>query len=125
MIRNVPLAHGTWSAEYRRAFSGALAESLRSFEPDFVLVSAGFDCLAGDPLGGLLLAPDDLHAITAELADRTRASADGRVVAVLEGGYVPERNGEGAVNVLRALAGLPAAPSRAAAASAAAPDAAS
>ncbi len=112
-IRNVPLPIGTDRGEYRRSFSEALGASLEEFEPDLVLVSAGFDCLAEDPLGGLLLEPEDLHAITAELVDRTRPSAGGRIVAVLEGGYVPERVGLGAVNVLRALAGLPAATGRA------------
>jgi len=107
-IRNVPLPVGTGRAEYLRRFSEALAAALREFEPDFVLVSAGFDCLARDPLGGFLLEPEDLHAITGEIVARTRPSAGGRVVAVLEGGYVPERMGLGAVNVLRALAGLPA-----------------
>ena len=113
-IRNVPLPLGTDRAEYRRAFSEALGASLDEIEPDFVLVSAGFDCLAGDPLGGLLLEPEDLHAITEELVRRTRASAGGRIVAVLEGGYVPDRIGLGAVNVLRALVGLPAVTGRAA-----------
>jgi acetoin utilization deacetylase AcuC-like enzyme len=108
-IRNVPLPLGTDRVEYRRRFSEALGASLDEFVPDFVLVSAGFDCLAGDPLGGLLLEPEDLHGITAELLERTRSSAGGRLVAVLEGGYVPSRNGLGAVDVLRALAGLPAA----------------
>jgi acetoin utilization deacetylase AcuC-like enzyme len=107
-VRNVPLAHGTSAEEYRRCFSAALAASLRLFEPDLVMMSAGFDCLAGDPLGGLLLEPEDLHAIVRETIERTRASAGGRVVAVLEGGYVPARVGLGAANVLRALAGLPA-----------------
>ncbi len=106
-IRNVPLPPGTERTEYRRRFSEALAASLREFEPDFVLMSAGFDCLAQDPLGGFLLEPEDLHAITREVVERTRPSAEGRVVAVLEGGYVPERMGLGARNVLRALAGLP------------------
>jgi acetoin utilization deacetylase AcuC-like enzyme len=107
-IRNVPLAPGTGADEYRRRFSDALTESLRGIEPDVVMVSAGFDSLAGDPLGGLLLEPEDLHAIVAETVERTRPSAKGRAVAVLEGGYVPARMGLGAVNVLRALAGLPA-----------------
>jgi acetoin utilization deacetylase AcuC-like enzyme len=107
-VRNVPLPHGTSRAEYRRRFSDALGSSLDEFEPDLVFMSAGFDCLAGDPLGGLLLEPEDLHAITEEIAERTRSSAEGRVVAVLEGGYVPERIGAGAANVMRALAGLPA-----------------
>jgi acetoin utilization deacetylase AcuC-like enzyme len=109
-VRNVPLPPGTDAAEYRRRFSRALEESVEDFDPDLVLVSAGFDCLAGDPLGGLLLEPEDLHALTTEIVARTSASAEGRVVAVLEGGYVPDRIGLGAVNVLRALAALPALP---------------
>lgn len=106
--RNVPVPLGTSGAEYRRMFSSALREALAEFTPDLVLVSAGFDCLAGDPIGGLLLEPADLHALTLELLERTKASADGRVVCVLEGGYVPERVGLGVANVLRALGGLPA-----------------
>jgi acetoin utilization deacetylase AcuC-like enzyme len=106
-IRNVPLREGTDGAQYRRAWSAALEATLAEFEPDLVLASAGFDCLAGDPLGGLSLEPEDLHALTVELVERTRASAGGRVVAVLEGGYVPERMGAGVVDVLRALGGLP------------------
>ncbi|HEX9401573.1 MAG TPA: histone deacetylase [Anaeromyxobacter sp.] len=111
-VRNVPLPAGTGAAEYRRRFSEALGASLDGFAPDFVLVSGGFDCLAGDPLGGFLLEPEDLHALTRELVERTRPSAGGRVVTVLEGGYVPGRVGQGAVNVLRALAGLPAGTAR-------------
>ena len=105
--RNVPLPHGVSAAEYRAAFSAALDATLGEFEPELVLVSAGFDCLAGDPLGGMRLEPADLHALTRELVERTRASARGRVVVALEGGYAPERVGAGAVDVLRALADLP------------------
>jgi acetoin utilization deacetylase AcuC-like enzyme len=108
--RNVPLPAGTAAAEYRTLFSAALAEAADAFAPELVLVSAGFDCLAGDPLGGLLLEPEDLHAIAAEIVERTRASAGGRVAAVLEGGYVPQRMGLAVADVLRAFAGLPAAP---------------
>jgi acetoin utilization deacetylase AcuC-like enzyme len=107
--RNVPLPAGTGGPAYRAAFSAALGDALDAFAPDLVLVSAGFDVLAGDPLGGLLLEPEDLHAMTRELVERTQPSARGRVAAVLEGGYVPARVGRGAVDVLRALAGLPAA----------------
>jgi acetoin utilization deacetylase AcuC-like enzyme len=63
--------------------------------------------MAGDPLGGLLLEPDDLHAITRTIIDLTRETARGRVVVALEGGYVPTRVGAGSVAVLRALAALP------------------
>ncbi|HEU4384741.1 MAG TPA: histone deacetylase [Anaeromyxobacteraceae bacterium] len=105
--RNVPLPHGTTAAEYRRRFLEALDEVLASFAPDLVLVSAGFDCLAGDPLGGFGLEPGDLHRLTADLLERTRQTARGRVAAMLEGGYVGERIGQGLVNLLRAFAGLP------------------
>jgi acetoin utilization deacetylase AcuC-like enzyme len=74
------------------------------------MVSAGFDCLAGDPLGGLELEPADLHQLTRDLLERVGRPAGGRVAAVLEGGYVPERMGRGLVDVLRAFAGLPPAP---------------
>jgi len=107
MTRNVPLPPGTGAAEYRRRFLEALDAALASFEPDLVLVSAGFDCLAGDPLGGLLLEPADLHQLTTDLLERVRRPAKGRVAAVLEGGYVPGRVGLGLVDVLRAFARLP------------------
>jgi len=106
--RNVPVPRTTTPAAYRERFAEGLDATLAEFAPDLVLVSAGFDCLAGDPEGGLGLEPADLHALARLVVERTRPSAGGRVVAVLEGGYVPERIGLGAVDVLRALADLPA-----------------
>jgi acetoin utilization deacetylase AcuC-like enzyme len=106
--RNVPLPAGTDGAAYRAALSTALDAMLAEFEPELCLVSAGFDCLAGDPLGGLLLEPADLYGVTRELVERATGGT-GRVVAVLEGGYAPERTGAGALQVVRALAGLPSA----------------
>lgn len=103
---NVTLASGTPSQAYREAYRGALEEVRERFAPDFVLVSAGFDVLARDPLGGQELEPSDLGTMTEELlAWGRQASWEGRVVVLLEGGYVPERLGEGAVAVLRALSG--------------------
>jgi acetoin utilization deacetylase AcuC-like enzyme len=103
--RNVPLEPGTGGAGYLARFSEALDASLREARPDLVLVSAGFDLLAGDPQGGLALEPRDLHAVTAALLARADA-AGAPVAAVLEGGYVPERLGAAVVNVARALARL-------------------
>jgi len=105
--RNVPIPAGLPAAEYRRLFEEALDAALNEFSPELVLVSAGFDCLAGDPLGDLLLEPVDLHGLTRTLVERTRSTAGGRVVAVLEGGYAPDRVGRGVVQVIRALGGLP------------------
>lgn len=102
--RNVPLAAGTDGGAFMTAFERELAETLDEFTPDFVLVSAGFDCLRDDPLGGFLLEPADLHAVTTHLMGRIE---HGRIVHALEGGYNPPRTGDGVVDVVRALAGLP------------------
>lgn len=101
---NVPLPAGTAAAEYRVAFSEALQQAFEQSTPDLVLVSAGYDCLTGDPLGGLMLEPEDIHEMTREVVDHAGKSAEGRVVAALEGGYVPARAGAGVVATLRALA---------------------
>ncbi|MEZ4417518.1 MAG: histone deacetylase [Gemmatimonadota bacterium] len=101
---NVPLAPGTSAAEHRLAWERALDSIGERFQPDFVLVSAGFDCMRGDPLGDLNLEPVDLYEMTRSLLDRAGDWCEGRVVALLEGGYDPARTGAGAVAVLRALA---------------------
>ena len=104
--RNVPLPALTSRADYLRTFERALDEAFAIARPDFVLVSAGFDCLAGDPLGDLLLEAEDLHAMTRALTARAEESCAGRVVALLEGGYHPARTARAALSVTRALARL-------------------
>lgn len=104
MTRNAPLPAGTTGAEFLDSFKRELAATLAEFAPDFVLVSAGFDCLRGDPLGGLLVEPADLHAVTSHLMS---CIPHGRIVHTLEGGYNPARTGDGVVEVFRALTGRP------------------
>ncbi len=106
---NVPLAAATSRKIYRDRFLQALDHVEQVFQPDFVLVSAGYDALAGDPLGGLLLEPIDYHWMAAELVSRAQKWCSGRVVAALEGGYDPKRTGQAAALTLRALAGIDAA----------------
>ncbi len=109
---NVPLPAGTSAVEYSQRFSDALGQGLQTCRPDFILISSGFDVMAGDPLGGMLLEPEDLHSLTREvMAGAAKKSMDGDapgvgVVAALEGGYDPARTGLGAAAVLRALAGV-------------------
>lgn len=103
---NVPLPAGLPREEYHERYRSALSEAQDRFEPDFVLVSSGFDCMAGDPLGDFLLEPEDLYDMTSHLLETAGRRCDGRVVALLEGGYDPKRLGAGAVAVIRALAGL-------------------
>jgi acetoin utilization deacetylase AcuC-like enzyme len=104
----VPLAAGTSRDAYHAAYSSALEQAFAQFDPEFVLVSAGFDCLADDPLGGLLLEPEDLHGMTSELLRLCRDSAaGGRLALTLEGGYQPQRTARAVVEVFHALIGLP------------------
>jgi len=103
---NVPMPAGTDASSWMAAFRGALDDALERFTPDFVLVSSGFDALAEDPLGGFLLEPSDFHTVTRILMERAESVCDGRIVALLEGGYEPRRTGLATVAVLRALAGI-------------------
>lgn len=103
---NVPLPSGTGSKAYRSHFEAALGEAAAVFRPDFILVSAGYDGLADDPLGGFLLEPADYFAVTKMVLAWADEVCGGRVVASLEGGYDPEGTGKAVVATLRALAGL-------------------
>jgi acetoin utilization deacetylase AcuC-like enzyme len=103
---NVPVPAATPRDEYLRRFDAALEDAARRLAPDFVLISSGFDCMAGDPLGGLLLEPEDLYTMTRRVVELAQRHCQGRVLALLEGGYDPPRLGQGAVAVIRGLAGL-------------------
>jgi acetoin utilization deacetylase AcuC-like enzyme len=84
---NVPLAGGSGSHEVVGAFKDKLVTAMSAFKPQFIIISAGFDCEAGDPRGGFGLVEGDFVELThimLGLADRYCA---GRLVSVLEGGY--------------------------------------
>jgi acetoin utilization deacetylase AcuC-like enzyme len=81
---NVPLPGGSGDEDYLRAFDEAIAPAVLAFEPELVLVSAGFDAHVGDPLAGMRVTADGFR----ELASRSAALGP-RVAAVLEGGYDP------------------------------------
>jgi acetoin utilization deacetylase AcuC-like enzyme len=68
-----------------------------------VLISAGFDSLAGDPLGSFTLEMDDVDRLTIEMVTRAQQWCRGRVVSALEGGYAPDRLGEACVRHMRAM----------------------
>ncbi|HSA56051.1 MAG TPA: histone deacetylase [Gemmatimonadaceae bacterium] len=102
-VWNVPMPAGLVADRYCDALRRAIDAATTGFVPDLVLVSSGFDCLAGDPLGGFTLEPNDLGTLTRELVERAEDWCEGRMVVALEGGYAPARVGEGAAAVLRAL----------------------
>jgi acetoin utilization deacetylase AcuC-like enzyme len=104
-VWNVPMPGGLPAERYVAAFLGAVDAATSAWTPDLVLISAGFDSLRGDPLGGFTLEMPDVETLTREMVDRANAWCAGRVVSALEGGYVADRVGEASVVHLRALEG--------------------
>jgi acetoin utilization deacetylase AcuC-like enzyme len=102
-VWNVPMAAGLPRERYVSALLSAVDDATVAFTPDLVMISAGFDSLAGDPLGGFTLELDDVEHLTREVASRAETWCGGRVVSALEGGYAPDRLGEACVRHMRAL----------------------
>ena len=86
-IFNAPLAPGDGGAELREAFEGKILPALNTFKPELIIVSAGFDAHERDPLGSLRMTADDFAWVTRELMTSAENNCQGRLVAVLEGGY--------------------------------------
>jgi acetoin utilization deacetylase AcuC-like enzyme len=86
-IVNAPLAPGAGSIEFRAAWEKRLLPKLDLFRPQLLLISAGFDAHARDPLAELQLVADDYTWITQRLCELADRHADGRIVSALEGGY--------------------------------------
>lgn len=103
-VWNVPLPPALAAARYVEAWERAIDAATAGWTPELVVLSAGFDCLAGDPLGGFTLQMEHVDAMTRTLVQRAEAWCSGRLVSALEGGYAPERVGEACAVHLRALA---------------------
>ena len=98
---HVPRPAGLPRERYVADLLAAVERALAGFAPGLVVFSAGFDALAGDPLGGFTLEPDDYGLLTAEIHRRAPQAA---LVSVLEGGYDPERLAEAVERHVEALA---------------------
>lgn len=86
-IVNAPLRAGDDGRAFRAAMEAVILPRLRAFRPDLVIVSAGFDAHARDPLAQINLTEEDFAWATGKLMDLAQASAGGRLVSLLEGGY--------------------------------------
>ena len=86
-IVNIPLAAGSGGAQMRALYEAQVFPRLIEFAPELIVISAGFDAHRDDPLGGLRWTADDFAWLTARICDVAEASAKGRVVSTLEGGY--------------------------------------
>lgn len=84
---NVCLAPGSGDAEFLAAWQETLLPKLRSFAPDFLFISAGFDASAQDPLADLQVSTSAFEKLTDQLVRYADEQLEGRVVSTLEGGY--------------------------------------
>jgi acetoin utilization deacetylase AcuC-like enzyme len=86
-ILNMPLAPGSGSREFRLTVENVLLPRLEAFRPDLILISAGFDAHAKDPLANLDLQTEDYGWVTDRLVQAAATLCGGRLVSTLEGGY--------------------------------------
>lgn len=102
-ICNLPLNAGDGTDPFRKGYQDKILPALRAFDPDFLIISAGFDAHARDPLAALNLSTEDFVWVTVELMNVARDCCDDRVVSCLEGGYDLNALAESASAHVRAL----------------------
>lgn len=103
---NVPLAAGTSGEEFRAAVTAHWLPALERFQPQLMLVSAGFDAHIEDDMGGLALREADYIWVTEQIKEIANQYAAKRIVSVLEGGYALSALGRSAAAHVRVLSGL-------------------
>ena len=106
----MPLAPGKGDREFLWIYRNVLGPIARAFRPEFILVSAGFDVAAGDPLGTMRVTPAGFSGLAATILGLARETAGGRALFILEGGYDPSRLAEGVRQTLLQAAGTGAEP---------------
>ena len=102
-VWNVPMRAGLAPTVYVDALEKAIDQATTAWTPDLVMISAGFDSMRGDPLGGFTLEVEHFVGLTRALVGRAEAWCQGRLVSSLEGGYAPERLGLACVEHMKAL----------------------
>ncbi len=99
-VFNLPRPEGLPPLRYVGDLREAILRAMEGWTPAMVFISAGYDSMAGDPLGGFTLEPEHYAEVVGSLRSRC---PDVPIVAVLEGGYAPARVAEGVVATLKAL----------------------
>jgi len=102
-IVNVALPDGAGSQAFRQAWEGTILPRVTAFEPELIIISAGFDAHRDDPLAGLQLDVADFSWITGRICDLADTLCKGRVVSCLEGGYDLAALGESALAHVKVL----------------------
>ena len=99
-VYNLPRPPGLPPERYVADLLEGIDAALAGFRPDLLLISAGYDSMRGDPLGGFTLEPEHYADLVGALRSRCPAAP---MVALLEGGYAPELVAEGVLATLKAL----------------------
>ncbi len=100
---NVPLMAGQGDRVYLRVFEDLMLPVARRFQPEFILVSAGFDAHQDDPLGGMQLTDAGFAGMAAVLKELSDEFCPGKLVMTLEGGYNPAAQARSVLAVLDAM----------------------
>lgn len=100
---NVPLPAGAGSEAFRAAVTNRWMPALDAFEPELIVISAGFDAHREDPLAGLKFTEADYAWVTQQLMDVAARHAQRRIVSSLEGGYSLSALGRSAAEHVRVL----------------------
>lgn len=106
-ILNIPLPAGTTGPDFIARLRGDILPRLTTFKPDLILTSAGFDAHVLDPIGGMALQTSDYAEIMRILCDAADTLCDGRLVAILEGGYNLTALAESAQACISVMADMP------------------
>ncbi|TES90234.1 MAG: histone deacetylase [Candidatus Cloacimonadota bacterium] len=84
---NAPLTAGADITTYKKVFEERFLPTMKSFKPDFILISSGFDAHRDDPLAGINLLEEDYGLLTRMIGALAEEICNGRIVSILEGGY--------------------------------------
>ncbi|MDW7771412.1 MAG: histone deacetylase [Desulfobulbaceae bacterium] len=102
---NIPLPGGQGDLDYARIFRELIVPVARQYQPQFVLVSCGFDIYGGDPLGAMRVSPAGFAAMTRFMLSLAEEVCGGKLLITLEGGYNMTGMKEGGLAVLSELYG--------------------
>jgi len=102
---NIPLSAGKGDSDFRFIFETILAPIADQYEPEFILVSAGFDIYEDDPLGGMQISAAGFGALAHDLIEMAKKNSSNRILFTLEGGYDLQGLRDGVKEVLFQLSG--------------------
>ena len=102
---NIPVPAGSTDEDFYHHFSTTLVPAIDSFQPQFILLSAGFDAHHRDPLGQLMLSTEAYEKLTELVLDLSTRHCQGRLVSLLEGGYDLEATAAAVTAHIKALLG--------------------